>query len=52
MVVEGQPGARLPIAHSAPLRLAERLAMRSRIENRISRRHIQRRMADLMQLAR
>jgi pimeloyl-ACP methyl ester carboxylesterase len=58
VVVDAQRGVRLPATQAAPLSLAQsgflyqQMAMRSRIESLVGRRHIQRRMAELMRLPR
>jgi pimeloyl-ACP methyl ester carboxylesterase len=52
VVIAAQGGARLPAAHAAGPGLADRLTMRSRIDNLLARRHLQRRMVELIRLAR
>lgn len=48
VVVNSQRGAALPGARTSPARLVEKRAMRSRVENVLVRRHLERRMAELV----
>jgi hypothetical protein len=52
VVMQAEREARLPVAGLATPSFARMLAMRSRIENQISRRHVHQRMAELLRMSR